>query len=396
MSEEKIIQPPQPLPQPDDTLDNVDELVKKYTLDYSRDYPEPHYMLKFGDVAFSPLGGLQAITGHQKNGKTFVLAMLMAAVLQPDSERVKSFLYGLTRVQETVDYLGHEPIVLYVDTEMEQLNSAKVARRVQWLCGWPYDQLNPRFRQLWLRSVDDDKDVKSERYKIIKGAIEMYKPDFVVIDGIVDIVHDYNDNEESGEIISQIMNIASKNDICIWTALHQNPGGDTLSKMRGHLGTELANKSSDTLVSVKEKKNGEVKFTVKQINARGKDMDDFKFVVTDDAGALGVPKILDEMTEQQKKEYEDQQELIKIDDVFHAYPGWSNKGSRYTDIMNFLRSSGISSNRVLKDYKDKALDAGIIFQGADKKYYYNGLNKPVKNDESENLPFPPAGDKAEF
>ena len=74
--------------------------------------------------------------------------------------------------------------------------------------------------------------------------------------------------------------------------MNPRPGNDDESKMRGHLGTELGNKVTDTSVSIKKKDATGVTFTVKQQDARGKDMDDWKFVVTDDAGNLGVPKIV--------------------------------------------------------------------------------------------------------
>ena len=61
--------------------------------------------------------------------------------------------------------------------------------------------------------------------------------------------------------------------------------------MRGWIGTELGNKVSDTLISIKTKTASGVSFTVKQQDARGKDIDDWKFEVTDDAGNLGVPRI---------------------------------------------------------------------------------------------------------
>ena len=62
--------------------------------------------------------------------------------------------------------------------------------------------------------------------------------------------------------------------------------------MRGWIGTELGNKVSDTLISIKSKTQNGVTFTVKQVDARGKDLDDFKFEITDDAGDLGIPRII--------------------------------------------------------------------------------------------------------
>lgn len=283
-------------------LESADELawkeLRQYLLDPREDYPEPYFMLEYNGVPFSTLGGIQAISGQKKNGKSFVLTQLMAAILGRDSDRVQVMLPGLKVPERTIEYLGHEPKVLYVDTEMEKLNSAKVLRRVHWLCGWDMKEPSDTFNVLWMRTMDDDEDTKEKayqkRFRIIQNAIRLIKPDIVFIDGVRDIIGDFNDNAESAALVLKLMALAEKNGICIWCALHMNPrpGNDDESKMRGHLGTELGNKVTDTLVSIKKKDATGVTFTVKQQDARGKDMDDWKFVVTDDAGNLGVPKIV--------------------------------------------------------------------------------------------------------
>ena len=132
--------------------------VRAYLLDATQNYPEPYYMLEYNGVPFSTIGGIQALSGQKKNGKTFVLAQLMAAILANNGQRAKAYLSGLKVPERTRQYLGHDPTVLYVDTEMEKLNSAKVLRRVHWLCDWPMDQPNDRFHVLWLRGVTDVKD----------------------------------------------------------------------------------------------------------------------------------------------------------------------------------------------------------------------------------------------
>ena len=117
--------------------------LRPYLLDPRKDYPEPYYMLEYNGVPFSTIGGIQAISGQKKQGKSFVLTQLMAAILNCGSERTQQFLPGLKVPQRTIDYLGHDPRVLYVDTEMEELNSAKVLRRVHWLCGVGYEPTVP-------------------------------------------------------------------------------------------------------------------------------------------------------------------------------------------------------------------------------------------------------------
>ena len=297
---------------------NAEEL-RQYWLDPEQEYPEPHYLYEYNGVAFSPLGGIQAISGQKKNGKTFVLAQLMAAALGTGTERVTQYLGGLRTNADTVEWLGHEPKVLYCDTEMEQLNTAKVLRRVHWLCGWDMKQRSDRFFVLWLREVPktEHRTANKERWRLIKNAIEQTSPDIVFIDGLRDLVNDFNDNSESSAIVGEMMSLASQKNICIWNVLHYNPrpSNDDESKMRGHLGTELGNKVSDTFVSIKKKDNeGNVTFTVKQQDARGKDVDDWQFEITDDAGGLGIPMILSETTNtpaDQAQQYDDP-ELIQL------------------------------------------------------------------------------------
>lgn len=284
------------IPQPKNSKQIRSEELRPYWLDPREDYPEPYYMLEYNGVPFSTIGGIQAISGQKKNGKSFVLTQLMAAILGNGNERTQQYLPGLTVPERTIDYLGHEPRVLYVDTEMEKLNSAKVLRRVHWLCNWDMKQPNDRFQVLWLKNMprDDAEKAHEKRYRLIRNAIEEVSPDIVFIDGIRDLLSSINDENNGVQILSELSTLAEERHMCIWNALHQNPRGDANSeegKMRGWIGTELGNKVSDTFISIKSKTQNGVSFTVKQQDARGKDIDDWKFEVTDDAGNLGVPRI---------------------------------------------------------------------------------------------------------
>jgi len=266
-------------------------------------------MLEFNGVPFSKIGGLGAISGQKKNGKTWVLTQLMAAILGCDNERTQQYLPGLTVPARTIDYLGHLPKVLYIDTEMEKLSSAKVLRRVHWLCGWDMKQPNDRFAVLWVKSMPKDDNAKpyAQRFELIKLAIDTIQPDVVFIDGLRDIIPSINDEEAGTMILDYFGSIAEERNLSIWLALHQNPGRKEDSddaKMRGWIGTELGNKVSDTLISIKSKKPEGVTFTVKQQDARDKDMDDWTFEITEDAGLLGVPRIITKGTNLNSKSKE--------------------------------------------------------------------------------------------
>ena len=272
--------------------------IRPYLLDPRENYPEPYYMLEYNGVPFSKIGGMGAMSGQKKNGKSFVFTELIAAIVGDGCERVSQYLPGLRVPERTIEYLGHKPRALYIDTEMEKLSSAKVMRRVHWLCDVDMNAPFPedRFAVLWLKNMprNEDKRPYIQRFELIKTAIEMIQPDVVFIDGLRDLVSSINDEEAGTTILDYFGSIAEERNLSIWLALHQNPSRNNEvedAKMRGWIGTELGNKVSDTLVSIKTKTANGVTFTVKQQDARDKDLDDWKFEITDDAGNLGVPRI---------------------------------------------------------------------------------------------------------
>ena len=69
--------------------------LRPYLLDPREDYPEPYCMLEYNGVPFSKVGGLAAISGQKKNGKSFVLTQLMAAILGDGIQRTQDYLPGL-------------------------------------------------------------------------------------------------------------------------------------------------------------------------------------------------------------------------------------------------------------------------------------------------------------
>ena len=257
--------------------------ISENELSLADDYPDTKMILTYKGIGFGAIGGIQFITGHQKNGKTFLMAQLMAAILSKGGERTKEYIPGLEFNEEIREEFPN-PTVLYIDTEQEKENTARVARRVHWLCGWPLNEPNDRFHVIWLRAEDSNEG----RWAKVRAAIDKYKPLAVFVDGIRDVLGDFNDLKESASLIDQCMSMSTYLHCTFWSVLHENPGSD---KMRGHLGTEAANKASDVIRVTKKKTASGVTFEVEQVAARGRDIESWQFVVTDDAGRLGVPKI---------------------------------------------------------------------------------------------------------
>ena len=262
--------------------------IGHYYLDFAKAYQSPRYTLSWNDIPFAPLGGIHAITGQAGNGKTMTLAQFMAAILSGE--------FGKLRY-ELSEEIPH-PKVLYIDTEMEEANTIAVKNRVMTMCGRPIDQPCDDFTVIMLREVPESSAADSKgkttkvpssvnRWRMTLKAIWEVKPTAVFIDGLLDVVADFNDNKECQETIYKCMQVASHYGISVWCIVHQNPGGE---KLVGHLGSFLERKVTDIFQTKKDKsdKTGDVTFTVKQLKARGRDVDDWQFYV-EPVDSWGMP-----------------------------------------------------------------------------------------------------------
>ena len=85
---------------------------------------------------------------------------------------------------------------------------------------------------------------------MVLQAIWETRPTVAVIDGMLDIIRDYNDIEECQEIITKCMQVSSYYNCSVWCLVHQNPGRN--DKMAGSLGSILERKVTDILATLKE------------------------------------------------------------------------------------------------------------------------------------------------
>lgn len=239
-------------------LDEPDE----HLIDLSKEYDELTFAIRIGRVGAISLGDIQAIKAKAKMGKTYLVSVFAAAILSGACVGVESDL--------------RDAKVMFFDTEQNPRNTARVARRVHAMCGWNIKMNNGRFRAYSLRDMDT-----TERLGYIKGEIERCRPNVIFIDGIRDLLIDFNDQLESTNLIQEMMTLSKDYNMAIVNVLHTNKGKDD-NNMRGHLGTELVNKSSDVF-SVTRTKEGV--FNVEQTDSRNMPVDDFAFTLDDD----GVP-----------------------------------------------------------------------------------------------------------
>ena len=340
-------------------------------LDPNEEYKAPRYTLEYRGVPFAPLGGIHGLTGQPGHGKTFTFTQLMVAILYAG----KPF-YGLRyRLSNEIP----EPKVLYIDTEMEKGNTQLVMLRVYQMMGWPEGTTQDRFKILWLRE-----EVKAEdRWKKTLKAISIMRPTVVFLDGLIDVIGDFNSNTECQDLIYQCMATASHYGVSLWCLLHENPGSE---KMVGHAGSFLERKATDVLKTKKEK-GAEVIFNVEQKKARSRDLDKWQFKIEDDEHHYGHPVILstEQMAANESKQTKaepkqpDEEEVKNIVSVIKTEQNVS-----YTALRERIKDQHNVGSGKAKEYIDWAVKMGFLTV-ADNKYTANPPD--LFEDDKYKLPF---------
>lgn len=322
-------------------------------LDFSEPYRPPRYTLQRGDRAFANVGELHIISGKPGNGKTALMTMLMAAIL--------SGRYG------KLEYILKDrpnPLVLYIDTEQGKDDTIALKNRVCSMASLDYTQQMDNFKILRLR----DTETETDRWRKILKAIWIVRPTDIFLDGILDLVKDYNDQVECQPIIRKCMMLANEYDTSLWMVLHENP---LVSKLVGTLGSIAQRKVAEIFSVIKTKQCDlkpnevqtnmpEIYFTVDQVKARGKDVDKWWFKYTD-ANGWGMPEEIEgptnsivELTEthEQNDETEDPQ-IVKN---MLAVIGTSQNLSRSALRERIKKEHKIGSNKA-----DAFIAAGVKF-----------------------------------
>ena len=258
-------------PETDDAI--LLELIERYRIKAASEYAEKEYLLERDGVGFSPRGNVMALSAEKKAGKTW-FAMAMAAALLSGK-----YMGMISRCKGAK--------VLFFDTEQDESDGQRIQKRVHFACGWDFNLDNEQFQIFHLREINQE-----ERRDFVCKAIEYLKPDFVIVDGIRDLLSDFNDLEQSAAVIQEFMRLSSDCKCAIWAVLHVNPNSE---KMRGHLGTELGNKVADIIHMTKTKNpnnEDDVTYKAEEVAARShKDIHSIVFRI-DDSKPYGAPVLL--------------------------------------------------------------------------------------------------------
>ena len=233
---------------------------------------------------------------------------------------------------------------MYADTEQNTPNVARVGRRIHQLCGWSLAQKNARLTIFALRQMDMGK-----RWTFIEKKVNEKHPDCLIIDGIADLIADFNDISASNAIIGNLMQLSAKRNMAIIFILHTNKNKDD-NNMKGHLGTLAVQKCSDVFAV---EKVGDI-FNVTETECRNLPMKDFSFSL--DENGLPVP----EKTKQEERgEKQKNGTQIRLKNKFeNIFDEAANEVITYSDLREKLAAK--SSKSTAERWIKRAEEEGII------------------------------------
>ncbi len=294
---------------------------RRYRVRAGEHIEEDEVLLAIGKHTFVSRGNIQTVSGKPKSCKTFLISAMAGACLKVE-------YMGITAKREGLK-------VLMLDTEQGKARAQKVVKRIYRMCGLRYSEENNQLISVSVRELDPDK-----RMAALVGAINDTKPDLVLLDGVRDLLTDFNDIKQSAELVNALMKLSVEFQCAIVTVIHQNKGD---ANARGHLGGELMNKSETAAEVVRADKIS----TVKPVFCRNEEFEDFSFRIDD-----GLPVLCDAPVKK-----EDKSEMVE-NWIAEAMSG--SKQMLRTDIRSKLETltgkSGRTCNRIIND----AIEFGIL------------------------------------
>lgn len=197
---------------------------------YGNEYEKPPYCFYINGKGIFTHSNFSVIKGKAKSRKSTFLSLVLSSFLtHEDVLRVFS-----SRLQGKL---------LVFDTEQSKFF---VNRIIDMACRLADVTEHPPALEVYCLRPYSPK----ERVKFIEDT--MYGADeinFVIIDGIRDLITDINSAEQATEISTKLMKWTEEKDCHITTVLHANKGD---GNARGHIGTELQNKA-EAVINIEKK-----------------------------------------------------------------------------------------------------------------------------------------------
>lgn len=325
----------------------IERKKREYVINPDVDYPDPEYVIEIGGTPTLPKGNLIALSAKWKNGKTFLCDVLTAVFLGSERFAGCRTLFSQGKVS-------------FYDTEQAESDTSRIRKVIDAMTpeGRRHDYDVYCLRPLNIDPTSEDSD-EITRYEFISQTIAHDKPDLVIIDGIADLIYNYNDVIESQRLVNRLAALANKHNCAMVVVMHQNKGQRD-KNMKGHLGTMLNQKCSDVF-SVE--KCGGI-FVVSNTISRHQPCGDFVFKLTAD----GVPE--DGMADRkQQLEIKRQDERAKLREQISICFEDATVALKRSDIIKLIQEKlGLSTAKCYNLFK-QAQSMGVI-ASKDNRHFY--------------------------
>lgn len=351
---------------------DIRTILNKYIVKAGASVPMPEIVLSFCDAdgnnkrMVMTRKNISCVTAQAKVGKTFLVKLILSTVIKK----------GVFQNRLHSELPQGRDKILYIDTEQSEFHVVLGLNQIK-------EMLTEEFEQELNRVSVYQFDAVStlNRLEYVKWLIYNENPDFVVLDGISDLALDTNNLKEADELVTNLRIWATENDCHILNVIHQNPN-DIQTKMKGHLGTKLQDKS-EIVIGVSIDKENDANRIVQSLASRNRKPDPFEFAIQEN----GIPVINEyEVSiaklngkKQPKTEKPDYQLFEILTTVFSKKIGEINY-YRYTELSDQIileYEKKFNDNLGLNNAKKlltKFIDNKWIIKGGDKGFslYYLG------------------------
>ena len=212
------------------------------------------------------------------------------------------------------------------------------------------------------------------------------------------MVKDYNSVEECQPIVRDCMKIAEKYDSSFWLVLHENPMVD---KLVGTLGSIFQRKVAE-IFTIRKVKQVDLKpndrdaalppiyFIVKQVKARGRDVDDWMFYYLLGAAGWGIPVELDAPDEPQDPvpTTTKQEERPSDEEVKEAVKVIGNETISFTTLRERIKQGSHCNSEKARYYVDIAVSVGYLIKDGNKYAASDELLQDrIRYEKDNDVPF---------
>ena len=321
--------------------------IEQYRVRVTDEVPKPDVVLSINGQIVATRKNIFGITGKAKVGKSFLMTLLVGAVLKKgEFGTLESYLPA-----------GKDKII-YIDTEQSNYHVSLLLQRIKKITS------EQKMNNLLMYAFDAVST--SERHAFVEYLIQNTpNVGLVIIDGISDLVHSVNDEVIAVNLADTLRRWATKNDVAIGYVLHQNPSDS--SKMRGHLGTVLMNKS-ETVIQIQSAPDNDSIKIVDTTQTRNRKPDAWSFEIID-----GQPEIMPELHQEEKKTNKAQpmDDNARISHLKAVFSDVDPKlGLGYNMMVERLFIALKSTKTASREFVSYAKESGWIYQDVPKGNYY--------------------------